>query len=64
MNQNQARSLGASGIAGALAVIIVWILSIVGIQVPADVSAAFLTVFASLIGLYAHKADPVAGDKP
>jgi hypothetical protein len=42
--------VGAGGIGGALASIIVWGVSLAGVDVPAEVAAAFATVVSFAVG--------------
>ena len=40
------RKVGAAGLAGALSVILVWMLSLFGVTVPPEVAAAFTALLA------------------
>jgi uncharacterized membrane protein len=55
MNNNQAKSIGVTGVAGALAALVVWLFSLVRIPVPAEVSDAFLTLFSAGLLYLSHK---------
>lgn len=46
--QTPDRKVGAGALAGALAIILIWIISLFGVEVPGAVGAAIATVFGFL----------------
>lgn len=52
MDIRPTRKVGAGGIGGAVAVIVVWVVGLFGVDVPAEVAAAFASV-GSFIGAWA-----------
>lgn len=50
MNIRPTRKVGAGGIGGAVAIIIVWVVGLFGVDVPAEVAAAFGTLGSFVAG--------------
>lgn len=50
MNVKPTRKVGAAGLGGAAAVIIVWVVGAFGVDVPAEVASAFSTVLGFAAG--------------
>jgi hypothetical protein len=42
--------VAAAGVAGAISIVIVWVANLFGIDVPAEVAAAFTTILATAAG--------------
>ena len=45
MMQKPDKKVGAGALAGALAIILIWVISLMGVEVPGAVGAAIATVF-------------------
>ncbi len=53
----------ASGaLAGAVSVILVWIITKCGIEVPAEIASAFTTIVSAIAGFFAPRSDPTPED--
>ena len=46
------RKVGAGALAGALAIILIWVISLFGVEVPGAVGAAIATVFGFLTAYF------------
>ena len=54
------KKVTAATLAGAIATVLVWILHLIGIDIPAEVSAALTTILAAVAGYFAphtHRPD-------
>ncbi len=53
----------ASGaLAGAVSVILVWIITKCGIEVPAEIASAFTTIVSAVAGFFAPRSEPTQED--
>lgn len=53
----------ASGaLAGAVSVILVWIITKCGIEVPAEIASAFTTIVSAIAGFFAPRSEPTPED--
>lgn len=51
------RKVQASVLGGALGILVVWLISLTGTDVPAEVGGAFSTVFGGLLGYFVPDAE-------
>ena len=55
MNSTQATAATATGVAAALVIILVWLLSLARLEVPQPVGLAFITVFTPIVHWFGLK---------
>ena len=56
MMQKPDRKVGAGTLAGALAIVLIWVLSLAGVEVPGAVGAAFATVLGFITAYFVPSA--------
>ncbi len=54
--------VATGALAGAVSVILVWIITKCGIEVPPEIASAFTTVISALAGYFAPRSEPTSED--
>ncbi len=54
--------VATGALAGAVSVIVVWLITKFGVEVPPEIASAFTTVISALAGYFAPRSDPTPED--